>query len=302
MKFNDKFFTSLWWTDRLALFIRHEDSLSERRFITYTPLKIVLIAVGLFIPVFVVGFLSAGLFTLSPTGNLQEARLKRDLTKMRQTVDSLERQSEIQNEYLVNIKKLLGGDVQYMKTDNPYQRKDRSDTLKDGSEKNKDAASKDVNLDYLSKADLRLREEVERSTGKTSTQSAKSSNLSLEDIHFFKPVQGIVSEKFNAQQNHLGIDIVAPQDEAIKATLEGTVIMATWTDDTGYVITLQHSSGLISVYKHCAKLFKKNGQFVEKGEVIALIGNTGKFTSGPHLHFEVWHQGQVINPENLIAF
>lgn len=300
MKFNDKFFTALWWTERLALFIRHEDSLSERRFITYTPLKVVLIAVGFFIPVFVLGFLSAGLFTVSPTGNLQEARLKRDLAQMRQTVDSLEQQSEIQNEYLINIKKLLGGDVQYMKTDNPYQRKNRSDTLINNSEKNKDAVSKDVNLDYLSKADLRLREEMERNNGQVQSTQGKSVNLA--DIHLFKPVQGIVSEKFDAQKNHLGIDIVAPQDEPIKVTSEGTVIMATWTDDTGYVITVQHANGLISVYKHCAKLFKKNGQFVKTGEVIALIGNTGKFTSGPHLHFEVWHHGQALNPENLIAF
>jgi len=299
VKLDNKFFTTPWWTEKFALLIRHEDSLSERRFAIYTPLRIVLVAVVLFLPIFFLGFFSAGLFTITPSGNISETRLKKDLTKMRQVVDSLEQQSEIQNEYLVNIKKLLGGDVQYMKTDNPYQRKDRSDTIKT-IEKPKSA--EDVNIDYLSKADLRLREEMEKKSGRLGSNKSKVSNSSLEDIHLFKPIKGIVSEKFDAKKNHLGIDIVAPKDEPIKATAEGTVVMASWTEDTGYVITLQHEGGLISVYKHCSKLFKKNGEFVKSGEVIALIGNTGKFTTGPHLHFELWHQGRVLNPETLIAF
>lgn len=125
----------------------------------------------------------------------------------------------------------------------------------------------------------------------------------LESIHqffFFPPVQGIVTNHFNPEEKHYGIDLVADENEAIKATLEGTVIFSTWTMETGYNIGIQHSNNLISIYKHNSALIKETGSYVTAGEVIAIIGDTGLYSSGPHLHFELWFNGNPVNPLDYI--
>jgi murein DD-endopeptidase MepM/ murein hydrolase activator NlpD len=98
------------------------------------------------------------------------------------------------------------------------------------------------------------------------------------------------------------VDIVTVKDAPIKTVADGTVIFAEWTAETGYVIIVDHGNNLISVYKHNAFLNKAQGQLVKAGEVIASAGNTGEFTTGPHLHFELWSEGYPINPTNFIDF
>jgi murein DD-endopeptidase MepM/ murein hydrolase activator NlpD len=124
----------------------------------------------------------------------------------------------------------------------------------------------------------------------------------ISQIHFFPPVKGIVTNAFNALKNHYGTDVVAGQDELVKATLDGTVIMDSWTLETGYVIQIQHENNLISIYKHNAKLLKHMGEFVKVGDPIAIIGNSGELTTGPHLHFELWYKGTPLDPEDYISF
>ena len=119
---------------------------------------------------------------------------------------------------------------------------------------------------------------------------------------FFRPTRGMVSSGFDANQKHFGIDIAASPNESVLATLDGTVILATYTADTGYVIQVQHSQNLISVYKHCGSLLKKVGDSVKAGEAIALVGNTGEKTTGPHLHFEIWNRGRALDPSKYIVF
>ena len=119
---------------------------------------------------------------------------------------------------------------------------------------------------------------------------------------FFRPTRGMVSSGFDANQKHFGIDIAASPNESVLATLDGTVILATYTADTGYVIQVQHSQNLISVYKHCGSLLKKVGDSVKAGEAIALVGNTGEKTTGPHLHFEIWNKGRALDPSKYIVF
>ena len=119
---------------------------------------------------------------------------------------------------------------------------------------------------------------------------------------FFRPTRGMVSSEFNANQKHFGIDIAASPNESVLATLDGTVILATYTADTGYVIQVQHSQNLVSVYKHCGSLLKKVGDSVKAGEAIALVGNTGEKTTGPHLHFEIWNKGRALDPSKYIVF
>ena len=119
---------------------------------------------------------------------------------------------------------------------------------------------------------------------------------------FFRPTRGMLSSTFDANQKHFGIDIAASPNESVLATLDGTVILATYTADTGYVIQVQHSQNLVSVYKHCGSLLKRVGDTVKAGEAIALVGNTGEKTTGPHLHFEIWNRGRALDHSKYIVF
>lgn len=124
----------------------------------------------------------------------------------------------------------------------------------------------------------------------------------MSQFFFFPPLNGIITNHFNAAQRHFGIDIVANEGEPIKATLDGTVIFSTWTLATGYTIGIQHANNLISVYKHNSNLLKEEGSFVKAGEVIAIIGESGTLSTGTHLHFELWFNGNPINPIDYIVF
>lgn len=119
---------------------------------------------------------------------------------------------------------------------------------------------------------------------------------------FFTPIRGVVTEHFNPEIAHYGIDIASRKNEAVKATLSGTVIIATWTSETGNIIVIQHADNLISVYKHNAVLLKKVGAVVKSGEPVAIVGNSGELTTGPHLHFELWYNGFPIDPELFMVF
>ena len=124
----------------------------------------------------------------------------------------------------------------------------------------------------------------------------------MSGLIFFRPTRGMVSSDFDANKQHYGIDIAANPNESVLATLDGTVILATYTADTGYVIQVQHAQNLVSVYKHCGSLLKKVGDTVKAGEAIALVGNTGEKTTGPHLHFEIWNKGRSLDPTKYIVF
>ena len=119
---------------------------------------------------------------------------------------------------------------------------------------------------------------------------------------FYTPVHGIISNGFDAEKSHFGIDIVCKKDATIKSTLDGRVIFSEWTYQGGYVITIQHEDDLVSVYKHNARLLKKQGDIVKAGDPIAIVGNTGKLTSGLHLHFELWYKNSAVNPADFISF
>ncbi|MBC34743.1 MAG: peptidase M23 [Bacteroidetes bacterium] len=122
------------------------------------------------------------------------------------------------------------------------------------------------------------------------------------NITCFTPLKGIVTTNFSLAENHYGVDIVAKKNETIKATLDGTVIFADWTVETGHVIAIQHTRNIISVYKHNSALLKKAGNYVKAGDPIAIIGESGELTTGPHLHFELWHNGTPVNPLNYMTF
>lgn len=119
---------------------------------------------------------------------------------------------------------------------------------------------------------------------------------------FFPPIKGMITEPFNRKSGHYGVDIVAKDKEPIKAMSTGIVIFADWSVETGWVIAIQHHNNLVSICKHCAILFKKVGNLVRAGDIVALMGNSGEISTGPHLHFELWNEGIALNPEDFINF
>jgi len=133
--------------------------------------------------------------------------------------------------------------------------------------------------------------------------SSRNRNIEqLEGIHFFTPVKGIVTQSYNAAIGHPYIDVAAAEDAIVYSVLDGTVISAGWNDDTGYTIQIQHSNNLISIYKHNARLMKKTGDKVSAGTPVAVVGDTGELSHGIHLHFELWHNGETIDPAEYITF
>ena len=152
----------------------------------------------------------------------------------------------------------------------------------------------------LAPVDSLFRREFETAGVELITISTSESDL--RELFLFSPVEGIVSDRFNPRIQHYGIDVVAKRNEPVKSVADGTVLMASWTQDAGYVIAIQHRRNLISVYKHNSDLLKQVGNFVSAGEIISIIGNTGELTSGPHLHFELWYDGNPVDPEEFVTF
>ena len=200
--------------------------------------------------------------------------------------DSLEKVVLTWSRYIDNALKIIEGD-------NPSI----VQILPDSSFKNirfKDTRSKD---DSLLRAEIEQDEQFDLAVN---DKELKYSGLS--GLYFFPPVKGEITSKFEPKYNHLGIDIATGPDQVVSATLDGTVIMADWTIETGNVIQIQHDDNLISVYKHNAKLLQKQGNRIKAGDAIAIVGNSGELTSGPHLHFELWYKGASLNPEQYILF
>ena len=156
----------------------------------------------------------------------------------------------------------------------------------------------DLQLINKSREDSILREEVEIEDKYNLRNIVKDKEYYL----LATPLKGNVSQEFSVAENHLAIDIAADTGTAIKSISEGIVLFSEWTTQTGYVIIIDHGNDLTSVYKHNSKLLKKQGDRVKLGEVIAMSGNTGTLTSGPHLHFELWSEGFAIDPKTLIDF
>lgn len=175
---------------------------------------------------------------------------------------------------------------------------DHPDTSTKAGQK-KDSFEGNVHLDP-SKEEVDLRNAVKPK--EDYSVQANSPKTSAMKAPFFSPLKGKVSAKFDASQGHLAVDVVGQADETVKAVLEGTVILSNWTPETGHVLAIQHRDNLISIYKHNAVLLKKVGNFVDAGEAIAIIGNSGENSTGPHLHFELWHNGVALNAEDYIVF
>ncbi len=214
----------------------------------------------------------------------------RNIRELMIKADSLEEDLKNKDLYLYNLKNIMEG-------------KEIVDKL---PEKPDSTSAKYDNLDFSkSKEDSMLRMEIEKQDQYNIAVNDNSTGASVSSISgffFFTPLKGIITNNYDPPNDHYGIDIVAAKNEAIKSTLDGTVIFAGWTLKTGYTIAIQHQSNLISVYKHNSVLLKKEGDYIKAGEVIAIIGETGELSTGPHLHFELWYDGKAVNPRDYMVF
>ena len=207
-----------------------------------------------------------------------------------QYLEKVKHQSNIEELYFQNLITILNDEVPSDPTsqDSTYNRDSTGYEIMDFSTSDKDS---------ILRAKIDLREKYE-----LYDEVSVSHNDDMKGVFFFTPINGSVSASFNLKEGHFGVDIVAPKDEAVMAILDGTVVFNAWTPENGHVIYLQHNYNLISVYKHNSFVLKKVGEFIEAGEPIAIIGNSGRLSTDPHLYFELWHKGTALNPEDYMRF
>ena len=212
--------------------------------------------------------------------------VKMNMISNNQKLDSIQKELKLREQYLNNLSTMISGET-------PEEKTPSRDTTIQRS---------DINFEN-SKHDSILRKQIEEEEKYTlSVDYNNQQDKDMSQIHFFSPVKGIVTNSFNQEEKHFGTDIVASKDMVVVATLDGTVTMANWTLKTGYVVQLQHDNRILSVYKHNAELLKEVGDHVKAGEAIAIIGNSGELSTGPHLHFELWQDGSPLDPEKYIVF
>ncbi|WP_177180938.1 M23 family metallopeptidase [Parapedobacter koreensis] len=208
-------------------------------------------------------------------------------------IDSMEQAAQANTIYLTNLQQVIGGQV--------------GETLEQAA--GQQAAGKATNAVIpatadigLSKDELALRELVESGAPYDLPENPGNTSTGISSYTFYSPIKGIISSSFSAKEQHYAVDIAVKLNEPVRATLSGNVVFASYTPETGYVAIVQHSNNLLSLYKHCASIIKKVGSFVRGGEVIAFAGDTGELSTGPHLHFELWYNGNPVNPTDYIAF
>ena len=155
-------------------------------------------------------------------------------------------------------------------------------------------------IEELQRQDSILRETVRQEEQFGVSQEADRV-LPINGQHFFPPVKGVISQGYD-KTLHPGVDVTAPANSVVSAVLDGSVVFAGWDDANGYTLVIQHAGDILSTYKHNQKLLKAAGDKVTAGTPIALVGSTGSLTTGEHLHFELWHRGEAVDPAIYISF
>lgn len=270
---------------KYRLVILNEDTFEERVSFKLTRLN-VFILVGLSGIILI--SLTTLLIALTPLREYipgySSTKLKKDARMLLVKTDSLERALRVRNQYYSKIQEVLSGTIS---AENFDRDSIRTATLNPS----------ELNL-FPSKEDSILREFVEKEDKYNLFETAGATG----DFALFPPVKGTVTSGYNADEKHYALDIVTEKDAPVKAAGDGTVIFSEWTAETGHVMIIEHPKNMITVYKHNASLNKRQGDLVKAGEVIAVVGNTGELSTGPHLHFELWSNGYPIDPSNFIDF
>lgn len=274
---------------RFRFVLMNDETLEERLSIKLTPIRVFTIA-GLFVIILII--LTSYTIAFTPLkeyipGYADNVMLRRQILELTYAIDSLESSSKNKDKYLENIRKII------------------SDEREEEEKATQQRSKRDLSNVRLQAGEAEgvLRNQVEKEEKyNINLQLSGKGMSSFGNLYMFPPLKGKITTSFNPSQKHYGIDIVAGKNEAVKAALEGSVVFAGWTSAQGYVIHLQHSNNLLSIYQHNSALLKKQGDKVKAGEAIAITGNSGEITTGPHLHFEIWYDGRPLDPEEFIIF
>lgn len=216
-----------------------------------------------------------------------DARTKHEAIQNAIRIDSLENVITKWELYSENLRRVVNGEPPL-----------KIDSIMAARSKAKEMSDKD--LKEIAAKDSLLRKEV-AAEDRFDVASGGQKVLPIEGMHFFTPLKGVISQGYD-KALHPYLDITAPGNSVVMAVLDGTVISAGWTDEEGYTIRIQHDGDIISVYKHNQKLTKKTGDKVSAGTPIAIVGGTGSTAQGDHLHFELWHKGEAVDPTKYISF
>jgi murein DD-endopeptidase MepM/ murein hydrolase activator NlpD len=277
------------WRDKFKLSLSNDTTFEEVWRIKFTKYTAFLLIS------FLIFFIVGATVLLIAFTNLREfipgypdVGMRRNILLSAIRLDSLEKELDLRDKYFANLNAIISGN----KPVETYSTRDTTRNYKSIAFK-------------VTAEDSALRKQVEKESRFNLTLGPISpeSITNLASLHFFPPVKGIVSGKFDPRIKHYGTDIVTKPRSPVSASLDGTVIFTGWTMETGYVIEIQHSNNIVSVYKHNASLLKEIGDLVRTGEAIAVVGDSGeKYTTGPHLHFEIWYKGNPLDPEDHIIF
>ena len=274
-------------TNKYRMVVLNEETFEERFSFKLSRLNVYVYG-GLFAIILII--LTSLLIALTPlreyVPGYSSTALKKKATNLTYQLDSLERAYQVNNTKLSAMISVLKGEEQI------YEYQNRVDSIIQNNQENSNQSL------YASKADSIFRKDIENQD-KFNVNTSHSSDVS---IVLFAPVMGTITNGFDHKENHYAIDVAVKKNTPIKAIADGTVIFSEWSVDTGYVILLDHGSNLLSVYKHNSQLFKKQGELVKSGEVIAIAGSEGELSTGTHLHFELWYNGYPIDPTNFMDF
>jgi murein DD-endopeptidase MepM/ murein hydrolase activator NlpD len=280
---------SNWLTTRYQLIIRNEENFAEKTSMGFTYSKVILFSVILFTVLFVLSlFMSKTILAKWFDPKHEQIVLNQQLIELALKVDSLGIEVDRKDLFIANFQRVLSGDT--------LEFKDPANNLRG----EKQPLSKPTSL-KAAPTDSAFRKDFEKSD-LSLISLTNSKYRELQETFFYSPITGFISDQYDVKTGHLGVDVVAKVNEPIKCITDGTVVFSSWTQDSGYVIVVQHRGNLISTYKHNAQLLKKVGTFVNGGEIIAIVGNSGELTNGPHLHFELWYNGNSLNPEEFVTF
>tara|TARA_Y100001960_G_C14758007_1_gene872339 strand:- start:93 stop:938 length:846 start_codon:yes stop_codon:yes gene_type:complete len=273
-----------WLRNRLQIIFRNKRDFKDISFFEFTNLSLSLYLLFFLALIFSISFLlSTTILSQWFDPRFVEKKANEELIRLSNSIDSLIYESQIKDQYIENIMIILSGG--------------ENEFLEKKSEENK-LELQDLTNDY-SAVDSFFRQEFESNL---SFSEIIRSTDSDQNLLLMSPVSsGVISSFYDPSKSHFGIDITCKEEEPIKSVLDGTVLMSSWTKDSGYVISIIHPNNLISVYKHNSKVFVEPGQIVKTGDVISIIGNTGELSTGPHLHFELWLNGKSINPSEFIS-
>lgn len=214
-----------------------------------------------------------------------DVEIRKEIMQNALRADSLERMVAVQSLYLENMAGILSGTIAL-------------DSIRAVDSLTQVQADYEIPRSKAEESFVKSYEEEE----KYNLTVLDPNPVPTDGVFFYKPVNGVISAHYEADKRHFGIDLVAAPKESVLATLDGTVVFTGFDPNYGNVIQIQHRNGFLSIYKHNELLLKEAGDHVVAGEAIALIGNTGQLSTGPHLHFELWYKGNPVNPEEYIAF